>query len=943
MNYLRFSWLKWLKYLFVVFHFILLTTLLLASALIYIAFRSDSMDLFNSYFLEPLGIEYASAEGSLQEGFTLHDIRLENSSAKTLVLQYNLVKMLQGEHTIDSIAIDGLRIQLDDFLSEGDSVWPFPTFKLREVTITNLQLIGEYPIELDIHGKKGAYDGEFLDFNALEVTFKSRYASGAVHGKLSRNSITGLADLYPNSTELAPYSGQYTTLPRAVRVQITELSDSQALLHTTLGHLNSKHDANLSAEAIGLDFRYRYDNDYFDIDARYNLVRGEDSMKTLQHLRYDLSGTTTSEFDGEINTSLPLSSNMLHGEFTDSAEGFVGMLTLGKTALNLSSRDYNRISWNLKSEHNNLNFLPALPEAIRTLPFQAEGEGAYYINSDLLEGRVHTSQDFARYEGHFSMQNGHYTLDGDLILPPDAQLWKHKKLKPPARIAILLNNEHNATQLHLSGDDLTFELTQKGKIVHGNGNYLGAYFDFNGTSDSRKSDLMISTHIPSLFTTVSKIDPIEINSGEFYDAEVRIKSRLTFEDSLRIRSTISLPWYATVLNTQRTFSGTDGDMRLDFNDGNITIERYRFEVADHTISSDRVSHLHLTPTDQLVIDDFWIYDSLLLRGTIEPDMSSVLRLSSERFSYEGSEGKAHARADITFTRDASANQSIEGSLSILDGAITNLPIQQFKVMDDDIIIVQDVRPQSTTKLSMNLHITAENPILYKTNELSVRINPDITLWKDPLGAIEILGMVTLPSGSATTGGKVFTIKPSEIYFGGGVPLNPYLNLTIGHEVDYKKILIFVTHTLDSPIFLFSSDPVMTQSDIMSYILFGGPANSSSRGDNSTSTIRADATNFMLGAGIKGLITGVTKIQIDTMNILTTAQGGMGFEVGARLNKDLRVLYKNNTLSSVLIQYTANRWLRLEADIHELGQGINAVYLKDFRDFLPHNHTLQKPK
>ncbi|OHD87515.1 MAG: hypothetical protein A2W83_00415 [Sulfuricurvum sp. RIFCSPLOWO2_12_43_5] len=123
---------------------------------------------------------------------------------------------------------------------------------------------------------------------------------------------------------------------------------------------------------------------------------------------------------------------------------------------------------------------------------------------------------------------------------------------------------------------------------------------------------------------------------------------------------------------------------------------------------------------------------------------------------------------------------------------------------------------------------------------------------------------------------------------------------------------------------------------MSYILFGSPANAVSGGDTSTTTVRADATNFMLGAGLKGLISGATKLQIDTMNILTTAEGGMGFEVGARLNKDLRILYKNDTVSSVLLQYTVNRWLRLDADIHELGQGINAIYIKDFRDFLPHN-------
>lgn len=298
-------------------------------------------------------------------------------------------------------------------------------------------------------------------------------------------------------------------------------------------------------------------------------------------------------------------------------------------------------------------------------------------------------------------------------------------------------------------------------------------------------------------------------------------------------------------------------------------------------------------------------------------------------------------ADIAFTRDANAVQKLEGSVTVLDATVTYLPLQQFKVMDDDIVIIQDVRPPSTLNLSTNIHVTSATPIHYLTKELDVRMNADLTLWRDPYGPMQILGMVQIPTGLAKTGGKLFEIEPSEIYFGGAVPLNPYLNLTIKHEVDYKKILIYITHTLDSPIFLFSSDPVMSQNDIMSYILFGTPANTALTGDKSTSTIRADATNFMLGAGLKGLINGATKLQIDTMNILTTQQGGMGFEVGARVNKDLRVLYKNDTVSSVLVQYSVNRWLRLDADVHELGQGINAVYIMDFRDFLPHNPPKKK--
>lgn len=935
-------WRKWFRHLFVTLHFFLYSAILLASAALYIAFRPDSLEIVNTYFLEPFDIRYSHGEGSLLEGFTLHNVRTEKVHAKTLILKYNLVKMLEGEHTIDSVTIDGLYINLDDFLNDDESIWPFPTFKLREVTITNLQLISSYPIELDIRGKNGTYDGDNLNFALVESTFTSRYASGAIRGTVRNNTLNGMSDLYPNAAELAPYSGRFTTLPKAIRVKITELSPDQALLHTTLANVTSKQDPQVHAEDIDLDFRYRYDNEYFDIDALYRLVRGSDAIQTKQHLRYELSGKTTTEFDGVITSAQPLPSNALHGTFSDDADGLIGTLTLDGSTLRLSSKDYDRFGWKLQSTHQNLAFIAALPEVIRSSPFEMDAEGTYLLTADALEGKIDAAHEYARFQGSFSTKSGHHALDGNLTLPSDAPMWKNWAHKPPEHLILSLDNEADATHLHLSGDSLALNATLTGQTLNGSGNYLGAFFDITGSLAPTQKRIDIDALIPSLFTTLSKLRPIEVHPGEYYDAEIRAKTHISLNDTLVVQSDITIPWYAAVLDSQRAYAGTNGRLSLNYRGDTITLDHYRFEVVDHSLFSDKPSYMHLSAEGGLIIDELWIFDTLLLTGIVEPDLSASLRLRSDRFSYQGPEGNAHADADITFTRDRDANQNLSGALHILDATITYLPLQQFKVMDDDIIIIQDVRPPSNAKLSTNLHITAKKPIQFKTKELDLQLNPDVTLWKDPTGPMQILGMLSIPSGKATTAGKAFDIKPSEIYFGGDVPLNPYLNLTIGHEVDYHKILIYVTHTLDSPIFLFSSDPVMSQNDIMSYILFGGPANTVSGGDSSTSTVRADATNFMLGAGLKGLISGATKLQIDTMNILTTAEGGMGFEVGARLNKDLRVLYKNNTVSSVLLQYTVNRWLRLDADIHELGQGVNAIYIKDFRDFLPHNKKVVHP-
>ncbi|MFA5215137.1 translocation/assembly module TamB domain-containing protein [Sulfuricurvum sp.] len=936
------QWLRWGKHLFVTLHFLLITVILLSSITMYIAFRPDGLELLRTYLLKPLGVHYRSSDGSLIDGFTLHDLRSKKMEAKTLTLTYSLSKMLEGKHIVDSLRVDGLRLHLDDFLNADKTPWPFPTFALKKVVITNLQLISVYPIEIDLEGKNGSYDGEFLSFASIRATVQSRYASAAVEGEVNNNAIKGFALLYPNAAELALNVGKFTDLPRTLSVRIDELSAKEAKLSTNIASLILKQEPLTRAEKIKLRFDYRYDNGYFDTDADYTLRRGSDSMQTRQQLRYTVEGRkTATRFDGTLTSSHPLPSHNLHGELNDDADGLSGHLSVDKGNLHFSSDDYDRYRWDIDASSKNLSFLPMLPSALQTSPVKIKAHGDYFHSRSLWEGSGRLEHNHGTFEGKFVVQNTRRSLEGNLTLSPDAPTWKNWSYKPPEHLALTLIQKKGQNTLHLSGD--AFELFVQGDTygLQGSGNYLGNYFDLKAAMGNAKQELWIDAVTPSLFAAVSKFKPIELHPNEYYDAEVRSTTHITLTNTLHIHSDITVPWYAAVLDSQRAFGGTDGHMSVNYNDGNITVDHYRFEIANHFIHTDKPSKFHLGRAGELIIDEVWVYDTLLLTGTIFPeDLRASLRLQSDRFSYKGPEGDAHMAANLSFERDVNGSQSLTGQINILDATITYLPLQQFKVMDDDIIIIQDVRPPGTTKLSMNIHIGSRQPIRYLTKELDISFIPDITLWKESLGPVEILGMVSIPEGKAKTGGKLFTIKPSEIYFGGNIPINPYLNLTIEHEVDYKKIFIYVTHTLESPIFLFSSDPVMSQNDIMSYILFGGPANTA-LGDNSTGTVRADATNFMLGAGLKGLINGATKIQIDTMNILSTPGGGMGFEVGARLNKDLRILYKNDTVSSVLLQYTINKWLRLDADVHELGQGIKAVYVKDFRDIFPHNEVKKK--
>ncbi len=599
-------WRKWFKHLFVTAHFLLYSAVLIFSAILYIAFRPDGLHLVNTYFLKPLGINYSHAEGSLLEGFTLHNLRTENTETKTFILKYNLVKMIEGEHTIDSVKIDGLRLHLDDFLSEDDSIWPFPTFKLREVTITNLQLISSYPIELDIYGKNGTYDGDNLSFASLNATLKSRYASGAIHGTLRNNALSGISDIYPNAAELTSYSGRFTTLPRVLRVNITELSNEKAILRTNIAVLHSKQNPEIQAKAITLDFNYLYENGYFNINALYSLVHRSDAIQTKQHLRYALEGRTSTEFEGKISSVHPLPSNILRGEFTDDTKGLIGKLTLDGSTLYLSSKDYDRFNWKIQSNYSNLAFVKTLPKMLRSSPLRFSGEGSYLVSTDTLNGKVDAAHSHALFSGSFSTRDGHHALDGNLTLPSDAPMWKNWAHKPPKHLNLSINDENNATHIHLAGDSLSLSTLISGVKVTASGNYLGAFFDITGSLGATQNSFDVETLIPSVFATLSKVHPMELYAGEYYDGEIRAKTHISLGNTLRVQSDIKIPWYAAVLDSKRAYGGTDGSMRMEYRDGKITVTNYRFEIADHIITTDKTSYLHLSPEGELIIDEWWI-------------------------------------------------------------------------------------------------------------------------------------------------------------------------------------------------------------------------------------------------------------------------------------------------------------------------------------------------
>lgn len=193
----------------------------------------------------------------------------------------------------------------------------------------------------------------------------------------------------------------------------------------------------------------------------------------------------------------------------------------------------------------------------------------------------------------------------------------------------------------------------------------------------------------------------------------------------------------------------------------------------------------------------------------------------------------------------------------------------------------------------------------------------------------ILGLATINQGEVTALDRLFTFDKSEVYFYEDNS-NPMLNLNIKHQtLDYKDINIYITGKLASPVIIFSSKQSLSQDDIMSYVLFGEPSSNTSSSSTQTGNKKVYLGALLLGTQLKQILNNSNTLKIDTLNILTTEEGSLGYEIGSRINKDLRIIYKNNVVSSVIVQYNINRSVRVDVDVNQESQGVSVIYTKDF--------------
>lgn len=790
-----------------------------------------------------------------------------------------------------------------------------------------------HSIKAKVTGENIDYKNTIITAKNLALTIDSPYGKAALNGNIVANRLIADTSLTLDDTLANEHLGFLKDFPKSLHLKL-EATPEKLSVVTFIDKITFGFDENLSIKNADVNLSYFIEDTYFTADVGYDFsYLGFDAI-----IKESLLFTTTGAYQSTLNATLikepmKLPFKTFSANVAGDTQIMVADINTSTLKLSILGKEYQH--FDIQGEGNDvaLSFVDGIPNIFKKDVLSFETAAVMELSPLSIVGTIATEDLYSKINGNFEVNTKNSLYRATLNPKQESELFKNYPMQKLTPLELVFFNTKSTDFLNIDAQFLNISLFKNGEILNGWGSVSSSSFDLRGDlndSNGAKS-LTLSANIPSLYTLLDELDLASSIDIPFYDAQVNINSTLKLSDTIEIKSRIDLPWYAFQLDSQTTYAGIDSFIEVKSIDKKISIDSYSIDVLDHQIYSQKDSQISLDKDGNIDIEQLWIYDNLLLTGFINPTKKEGnIEVKSERFTYAGKEGNITAKADISAHFDDNATQSITGNIELIDGVITYMPTRDYSITDEDIIIIQDIKERSQLNRFINIHITSSKPIAYKISNVDLLFTPDITVFQEPKTPLVLLGMVTVNKGKIIGEGKAFALAKSEIYFYGENNFNPYLNLNLHYRtLNDIDIEIFVTNNLDSPVVIFSSNPAMSQNDIMSYILFGQPSSSVFDGSSEGGSKMA-ASSLLLGTGLKQIFNKASAIKVDTLNILTTKEGSLGYEIGSRINQDFRVVYKNDTISSVIVQYSINKSTRLDVDVRETGQGVSILYVKDYK-------------
>jgi translocation and assembly module TamB len=300
------------------------------------------------------------------------------------------------------------------------------------------------------------------------------------------------------------------------------------------------------------------------------------------------------------------------------------------------------------------------------------------------------------------------------------------------------------------------------------------------------------------------------------------------------------------------------------------------------------------------------------------------RISGDHFQFinrPGLEAQANPKLEFSGTP---THLNLTGVWEIPEALITGGQPEGVKRASPDVRL-SEVSPSTSKEkvfpLQGEINLVFGEQVRLKAEGLDGSLRGTIKVRIKSTKDIKAFGEVGIVQGMYLLQGQKLQITQGRFVFN-GPPDNPGLNIlalrTIrGRQlqenwVDEVKAGIMVTGTVQKPLVKLTSQPPMSESDILSTILFDAPLTPGSGQKNLA--FLGNLGKTILGEGIKGKVPGLS--ELDTIEIQADTSGGSRSLVTAGKYLDPRLflglggsLFSNSY--QVILRYTLSRHLEVE--------------------------------
>lgn len=300
---------------------------------------------------------------------------------------------------------------------------------------------------------------------------------------------------------------------------------------------------------------------------------------------------------------------------------------------------------------------------------------------------------------------------------------------------------------------------------------------------------------------------------------------------------------------------------------------------------------------------------------------------------------------------------LSGSFEIPKGNIQPETIRNtVKVPDADITYIglHKHAPKKQWKIHNNIKIKIGNDVKINTTGLVGKVRGSLDIMSEPLGPIFATGDISVHDATYSAYGNELIIESGSSIFYTHTPIdNPNLNVraykefattgsAFGTLVNRKIIVgLHLGGSLRHPdVNLYSTPSMLSQADILSYLLLGGPANANSPGNFTLLMLalealeknpQGDTPKVGLTQQIqKGL--GLSEFGVESQSALNMLgnplpEQSMSFVVGRFLTPSIYLRYSyglNNDNSVLQVRYMFRRNWAIQVESSTAGNGLDGL-------------------